>query len=995
MSKGGCLSNLPAHPTQLFVSACAVMIGDLFRKRDSVYSNGVHVPGVGLLSSALQFSSLASEDNNNKSNNENGSQGSGDHFSTFQDSTYMSSSSFAANGITANSFQRMAIQEADKLSDQSNLHMPSLYGLNSNSHAPNPSVKVSEKLNCFRMVVIQDAGIRNKQPLFDSAVPNNKNFPAMQHKLNKKIHHSINELSLFMFGCYGMPISENNITTKLHYLPALANLSASVLVTRLFSLDTSFKLKPHRFSQSCSEWDPHPILQTDELPLNENSSIRFAIGLIIPVSSSVESVRDEITEIWFQLSEKIRSLQDTITLMLKYQYSASLKMKKQQHQQQQQPHQQHQHTYHNSPGQQLNPSPINAAFQSNSNAKLNFPLYCLQSEVEIYQELSFLLSHLVSLVEIPRLFIDLKHSNQSLINWATTLSLWLELKDGKIHHSDQHINDPYQSSINQTSHPIKFLASLLYILLPLLDELFDSGKNMSDFQSRLRVVISTSNPIVSQKLIFIIAGILGYEKFSKIYNKYQQVKDSYQSKVPLEMKTSKPVSFIHENESSKRNVLTRNNSLIIDIPLNNADIQAKTNGFNIPSPSISTISANVQSQRIPVPSLTRTSSYASLQNLSSSYNANYNGSLGSSQTPSSSWRNNIGSFMDRWKTSMSPSSATSQFSQPHSHSSQYDTPSPNLEYDEYPWYMVKKPGNTTSSHISSSPAPSFMSLRTSSTQQPNRFTLTNNPLIGTYKAKESFEVNRSTNNVIGIKTNSMKESVAHEISSIMDGNFDYFLSDLDESVIDVDPKGVDISDITNPQIPLPLLVGYISQYRPEFNMMSCPNKNLKDDLFIRSMKADLEHENISESRFYFINLATKNVDFLEMKDDKQKKRDELTSKTHTGESDGILFKSKNQPKSNLTKNLSSNYELKQSTILTPTKQLHNENTPGIIQSGNISVEEHVYAIDQILEKIACTINNFFYEISVNSDAATSEYESECCDSIRQLILELLNISKTL
>lgn len=926
----------------------------MFRKRDQAYKSCSHTQATGL--QPTHFDESHNSQNGNLGNRE-------------PSNDPNNSPSITLNGNSFSSFQKIAMQEADKVSDQSNLHMPSLYGLSSNSHAPNPSVKISEKLSCFRMVVIQDAGIRNKQPLFDSAVPISKSFPSMQHKLNKTIHHSINELSLFMFGCYGMPISENNVTTKIHYLPALANMNSSILVTRLFSLDSSFKLKPHKFSHATSEWDPHPISEIDELPLNENLSIRFSLGLIIPISSSVESVRDEITELWPQISENLRLLQNSVCSILKHQYTTSQKMKKLQHQQQQQ------HVSAN----YLSQSPNNTSFQTTMNTKLNFPLYCLQSEIEIYQELSRFLSHIVSLVEIPRLFVDLKHSNQALINWATTLSLWLELKDGKVHQSDGFSDDGYTNGIHQTSESVKFLASLLYILLPLRNELLDTPDYVTDFKSKLRVVISTGNPIVSQKLIFIIAGILGYERFSQMYNDCENIRKLYQSRISTESETSKSVSPSLESDYGKRNILTRNNSLVIDIPPNNFESQMKSNGFNIQSPSVSTISANVQSQRIPVPSMNRTSSYASLQNLSSSYTGNFSGSIGS-QTSSNSWRNNLGSFMERWKSSMSPSPTTSQFSQPHSHSSQNDSPSPSLEYDEYPWFMIKKPASS-SGHLSSSPAPSFMSLHTSSTQQPSRFTLTNNPLIGTYKARDKFDINRSTSSLIGIKLSSIKESVNQNINSIMSENFDCFVSESDESVIDVNLKKETTVDVSNPQIPLPLLVGYISQYRPEFNMMSCPFKNLKDNLFINSMRDDLKNKNIKKSRFYFINLGSKNVEFLEMKNKSQQKKDDLLSD-----------ETKIQSKSNLTKNLASNFELIQSTILSPTKHLQNLNTPGIIQFGNNSVEEQVQHFDHLLGKIATIINNFFYEISLNPEAMTIDKENECCDSIRKIIKKLLDAS---
>ncbi|TID18626.1 hypothetical protein CANINC_003876 [Pichia inconspicua] len=934
----------------------------MFRRRDPIYKHGIPPPNVGPQPAYIdniqnnQFGSFGEREVGDQENN-----------------------SFL-NG-NRNLPQQTTILEADKVSGQYNFYMPSLYGLNSHSNAPNPSVKVSDKLNCFRVVVIQDAGIRKKHPLFDSAIPISKHFPSMQHKLNKTIHHSVNELSLFMFGCYGMPISENNVTTKMHYLPALANMSASILVTRLFSIDSSFKLKPHRFSRTTSEWDPRPILETDELPINENSSIRFSLGLIIPVSSSIESVREEITELWPQMSESLRSMQDVVCACLKHQYSLQ-NSKKAQHQQfLQQNHQQHLPSVYVSPNH-LGQSSNNSGFQTIMHSKPDFSLYCLQTEIEIYKELSHFLSHIVSLIEIPRLFVDLKHSNQTLINWATTLSLWLELKDGKVHQSEPSLDAEYQNQTHHTSESVKFLASLLYILLPLRTELLESPDYVMNLKSKLRVVISTGNPIVSQKLIFIVSGILGYEKFSQMYTYCEKVKNTYQFEVPTRSEKSKTPLSDPDSDHGKRNILTRNNSLFIEIPSNSFEAQIKSNGFSIPSPSVSTISANVQSQRIPVPSMNRTSSYASLQSLSTSYNGNFSGSIGS-QSSSTSWRNNLGSFMDRWKSSMSPSPTTSQMSQSHSHSSQNDTPSPSLEYEEYPWFMMKKP-TSTSEQLCSSPAPSFVSLHTTSTQQPSKYTLTNNHMIGNYKSKHTkstFEISRTSSNLIGAKLSMIKESVSQSISTIMTDDFECFLSESDESVIDVNSKGKIAMDVPVPQMSLPLLVGCISHYRPEFSMMSCPSKNLKDNLLIDSMKEDLKNDKINESRLYFINLGTRNVDFIEMRN---KKLD-----TNTG-SLSDQAKGGSHSKSNLTKNFASNFELKQFSLLSPTKHLQDLNTPGITQFGNVSIEDQVQLFDQLLEKIASIINNFFYEISINEASITVDKEDECCNSIRQLIGELLD-----
>lgn len=898
--------------------------------------------------------------------------------------------------INGSGSNRTNPQEVGKLPDQPGLNIPSLYGTNSTT--PTPIFKLSDKLSGFRVVVIQDAGIRKKQPLFDSAVPYNKNFSIMQQKLNKKIHHSINELSLFMFGCYGMPMSENNMTTKMHYLPSLSNMHSSVLITRLFSLDSSFRLKPHRMSANSSDWEPHPLLETDELPMYENSSIRFSIGLVIPVSSSIESVRDEITENWLQTSDALLNLQNLIVSKLKHLYKSQTSHKKTQSQ-----HCQSNATYYSSNN---NIHPL-----SNKSTNFGFAIYSLQTEVEIYQKLGSFLSQLISLLEVPRLFIDLKHSNQSLIDWASTLSLWLELKDGRSHHSMDLPNlnntDYFTSSLFPSTHSMKFLASLLSVFLPLRKDLFRDPSAEDDALSKLRIIIGTGNPVISQKLVFILVGILGYEEFSDLYEKSKKLpkqsrveKPNETSSIPIPI--SKP-----ESDYSTTNVLTKNNSLIIDGPPQPLDINSKASPLRMQhSPSISTVSASVQTQRIPMPMLTRTSSYASLQNLSTSYGANIPNSYGS-QTSSSSWRNNFGSFMDRWKNSILSSPTTSQLSK----SPKTESPSPNLmEYDEYPWYANKK------SNPLLSPALSSASGNTTLTQHLNAKRISMKTLnAGNYIANDDFKLSRSTINLIPSSFVNIVDNINFEINAIMNGSFECSMDDSGrDSVMNISikkpktaEKNKSISCIT--AIPLPLLVGYISQFRPEFSMMSCPNRVLQDGVIIETMKNDLKNSQVEMSDVFFVNLAMRKVNLLEMKSKSMKQsytqggdlqiyasKSTIADKKEHGdiESPDASFKSmngKNFPKSNLSKKLDSGFLLSDTIIFAPEKPLRDDLVLG--KSSPSTVAEKVDLYDQILEKIAFTINNFLLDIRNSShDTTTIEKENECCDNIRHLIERLMSIS---
>lgn len=1001
------------------------MMRNLFRKKDSSYTSSNSLNGYD--PSPLSSSYYAKSSSLNES---------------FSSTSLLTPQNNSMSGIPSkgsivdyssnddekvDNMKNMNIQDNEQLSDQSNMHMPALYGLNTSS--PLPSFKLSDKLSCFRMLIIQDAGIRTKQPLFDSAVPYNKNFSIMQQKLNKHIHHSINELSLFMFGCYGMPLSETNMTTKVHHLPSLSNLHSSILITRLFSLDSSFKLKPHKLSSTISDWETHPILEADELPMYENASTRFAVGLVIPVSSSIESVRDEVTENWSEISDSLLTMQNLIVAKLKQQYNIQNKMKKLQIQ-----NIQSNNNDNNNNGIQ-NQTQNNISFQTNKQIKFCFPIYSLQSEVEIYQKLTLFLSLLVSLLEVPRLFIDLKHSNQSLIDWASTLSLWLELKDGRQHlHDHLDLSQPNNTesfsnisynNLNSSNHPVKFLASLLSIFLPLRHELFSNSLTTDEKTSKLRIIIGTGNPAVSQKLIFILAGLLGYEEFSDLYDKSLQLlrnsdimdtkkkteankSNSNPIPVPVPMPVPIPIARF-ENMTPLRNVQARNNSLIYDTSSAGVDLVYKSSpSLMSHSPSVSTISASIQTQRIPVPTLTRTSSYASLQNLSTSYGTATASSSGT-QALSNSWRQNFGSFMERWKNSVTPSPTTSQFSQ----SPNTETPSPNIEYEEYPWFMNKK------SNPLLSPDSSLISVHTTSTQQTqNKFSTGKAQNIGHYTCIDDYDITRSTCNLISPNFSNMADNISFEINSIMNGEFSCNMEDsLSDSVMNIsvcDKNKEDTVITCTTALQLPLLVGYVPQYRPEFNMMSCPNKNLQNSIFIETMKDDLKYSNIEKSHVYFINLGMRRVNFLEMKNSTKKpesntngdtRKPKYSNKASALNSNSMIDSDvmrniRSKSKSNLTKTMESDFEVNQSIIFTPTKpfdeEQHIQELSGLnglnIYKNNRNAN-NVDKYDHILEEIAFTINRFFFDIRNGSESdEKSEKENKCCEAIRQLITDLLDTS---
>lgn len=933
----------------------------------------------------------------------------------------------------SNYFMRISSKIPEKLLDQSNVHFPSLYGLErssrdhnnsvnrignmvSASDLPTPSFKLSDKLSNFRMIIIQDAGIRRKQPLFDSASPFTVSHMKAPHKLNKKNFHSVNELALFMFGCYGIPMSESNMTTKIHFLPPLTNMGSSILITRLFSLDSSFELKPFTSTthDTVSDWVPHPVIDSDEIPLYENTT-RFGIGVVIPISSSIESVRDEITNNWTQISESFAIMQNQVVSSLKNQYIIHCRSMRPQNQ--------------NSQNVQ------SLKNQSESTAKFNFPLYSLQSDVELYYALASLLTKMISLVEISRLFIDLQHSNHALINWASTLALWKELKDGRAHQPldntlMNHTNmDPMsQNGLPLPSTPaylssqVKFLASLLSLFIPLRGKIFanddDIFPHSTDSLEKIRIVIGTGNPVVSEKLIFILAGILGFEKFAQLYDSSEYLVAKEQSTrtnsvdtkgSTTEISTANvtaaedttltndykshripiPASNPENGTAFSRSIKTRNGSLFVDSSIAPDETMGKPSALRIPhSPSVATISASVQSQRIPVPSLNRTSSYASLQNLSTSYNANVPSSLGS-HSSASSWRNNLGSFMERWKNSITPSPTSSQFSHPLTPTQKIDTPSPAAEYEEYPWYS-KKPFN-----MMNSPTLSSSASITSNTTTFNKFSLKNNPNYKSYVAiDDGYELNRTCSGLIGSKYHKVVENISSEIATIMDGYFpcttesdgEFSLVNVDE----IDPLSEDNENFSYiNQQKLPLLAGYITQFRPEFRLQSCPHKLLGEGVFVESMKNDFQNHKCKRSEVFFINLGMRKVTHLAMDNNE-------TMSNGTNGSEQLLGKdlSKGQLKSNLTKHMQSGIKLHQEVLLTPSKPLNGEQINSDIGTSS-DLSRVVDRMDTILEDIVRTVNEFFFKLN-DIDLAgdgKEELERDCCEEIRQLIRKILQVGQ--
>ncbi|CAK7892275.1 hypothetical protein CAAN3_01S09252 [[Candida] anglica] len=419
----------------------------------------------------------------------------------------------------------------------------------------------------FRMVVSQDGGsLRSKQVLYDSSAnevasstsavapllqrngsSNSTNSINSKNILTSKLHHNVNDLNDYMFGC-GLPTNESQSSTKIHILPTLNNQmygsNQSVLITRLFSICENLDQPENINKQSENDWHPTSTLPIKEtsvknmivarrkgtvtgIPNNGNSKLnnksnsinsRFSIGVIIPIESMDEDISDVIFNNWNEISHYLIILQKFIIKKLINILNIASETQ-----------------LHSGGGGEC-PYIINKRIQ--------FPSYVLQNEVDLNNQVLKLIKLIHYNANIPRLinsnnlmFKSLSPVtpiiNSTVYNWISEILNWLEFKDGKVgthglgnfYNNSSFQNSPIQqNSYSQNLNPITinndggqsntFLASLLALLIPLRDSLtskpFDSlvGGGQTKRREISRVVIMTGNPMVAKKLIFLINGLI-------------------------------------------------------------------------------------------------------------------------------------------------------------------------------------------------------------------------------------------------------------------------------------------------------------------------------------------------------------------------------------------------------------------------------------------------------------------------------------------------------
>ncbi|ESX01167.1 hypothetical protein KL918_002809 [Ogataea parapolymorpha] len=637
---------------------------------------------------------------------------------------------------------------------------------------PVATFRLSDKSSLCRLVVVQDSGIRSKQTLFDSALSlrpgvSEASSPAY---LNKSFHHPTSELSALMFGYYGILLNETISTTKLHYLPPLAAMPASMLVTRLFSVNSSFRLCESGHGDP--DWAPKPCVYSRGAPVCDEAPTRMGFGLIVPIGKD-QNAHEILTNHWPEIAGHLESTQKLIVAKLRTLASLG---------------------------------------RPCAGPKPSFPAGCLQKEPDLVHSLHLFVRSLVFLIETPRLYVPLKHNDSTLCRWAAAVATWLELKDGR-HPSLALLPAPIQesqsTSPSHTCSPVvglKFLATLLTLILPHRREIIDGPLNYRTRRS-VRVVLVTGNPVVSQKLVLILAGIFGYDRFT--FSKKLEKDDDTDTDSGHSPTASKPIPIqrtAYQDDSSSE-------SMSPEMTFSSGS----TKGWEIPSKATPIISNSpkftefAKPERQPMSQVRRASSYASLQNLSTSYGSQ-------STTMSSSWRNRLhfGSFMERWRSGLGESVEV--------------TPPAVAEYDEYPWKSVSSGGGNLSRLARD---------------------------LGSLDLDKEKAVVRTTYEIpsVGERVNLAQLVMAADV--------DFEAIDLagGAKVLDIAPLAL---KIPRPQV-LPLMTGFIDQYRPEFSLQACPvHYNLEGQIG-ESMRDDCARLGpTATSRTFVINLKQREVKLMEM-----------------------------------------------------------------------------------------------------------------------------------
>ena len=425
----------------------------------------------------------------------------------------------------------------------------------------------------FRVIVSQDGGnLRSKQVLFDSAsqdyeaggnekvtmskIASRKNQTHNAGILTSKIHHNANELNDYMFGC-GLPTNEFRSSTKVHLLSLLNNLiygsNRSVLVTRLFLLTESEDELLLLLDAKDEMWRPRSALPVSETfePADmcasprkckslenirlkgENLNGRFAIGLIIPLDT-YDHLTESVFNNWEEISRYLVLFQALISKKVKTALSYNVS-----------------NFTHLSSLSVYDWELTDRNCPYIVNRRIQLPNYAFQNEHDLHHQLKKLIKLIYYDSNLPRLInsnsiirYNLENDGSTFFSlvrsWVSEVSNWMEFRDGQwkkeniqrqcksktyrggdySNSTESLVNSVAGGLISPYNNGNAFLATLI-AYLKYIKQLLEAGdqcpfaNGVCDLQNT-RVVVSSNNPVVAKKLVFIINGFFEDKKFMEL-----------------------------------------------------------------------------------------------------------------------------------------------------------------------------------------------------------------------------------------------------------------------------------------------------------------------------------------------------------------------------------------------------------------------------------------------------------------------------------------------
>jgi hypothetical protein len=395
-----------------------------------------------------------------------------------------------------------------------------------------------------------------------------------------------------------------------------------------------------------------------------------------------------------------------------------------------------------------------------------------------YLDVTILFKQLIvsmkNVVSIPRLLLGITQYDCIFQNWCFEVNNWIEIKDG-------------------SRNGMKFLPTLLTLVNGIKKQMVNQDSN-----ELVRVVIMAMNPIVVQKLIFILSGLLPYD----IDLRTEITDEPIQSQsIPIRAQDTPSIPIKAKESPTTPSVINKG----WEIP-------------NTPSRSIATTTSIMTPSRIQP--LSTSSSMAQLSSSLQSHN-----SLSSSLSRGFQ-------LLSNWKNSLDSTNSSGQ---------SYRSPSPNMEYDEYPWTY-----SSTSQPVNPGSLPrTISSFDVNAHMAKLKRTMLKLP-----------HIERNTVNVINPNT---INKTRHELMGLMNRDLSMNMEIDPIKSVSILNVSYDDGDMINERKfqTLPPLCGYIPEFTPGFKLQACPLSPEIESKISTTMKSDLAQ--YSKTRTIFVSLRVREI----------------------------------------------------------------------------------------------------------------------------------------